>query len=176
MTSIDDTVRVLAARLPELAWKLGSLYTTIHAHLLPRSLFKERLEMTPESCIAEIKADLNALSHQRNERSAHYLAKRTSQKINVLVHLCQLPSKPQDPNRQAPINIETISTRQQWLRDLEGEIATLSAQHLALQSTLDKLQTTKGPDAVLNLQSALGEVLRRLTLAKETFDRATRVI
>ena len=176
MTSIDETARALAARLPELAWKLGSLYTTINASLLPKSLFKERLEITPESCIAEINADLHALRHQSNERSAHYLAKRASQKINVLVHLCQLSTSPKDTNKYSPINIDTISTRQQWLRDLEAEIAKLSAQHLALKATFDKLQITEAAEAALKLQSEIGQVQRQLTLAQETFARATRVI
>lgn len=176
MTSIDETATLLAARLPELAWKLGGLYTTINANLLPRGLFKERLEITPESCIAEIRADLKALYQHKNERSAHYLAQRASQKINVLVHLCQLPNSAQDSNRFSTLNVGAITTRQQWLRELEAEIERLNSQYLALESALSNIQSSQNTHAILSIQSDLGEAKRRLTLAQETLARATRVL
>ncbi len=173
MTALDDDVHRLSARLPELAWRLSMLYSVLNPKLLPRGLFYEQFEMTPQSCIDEINADLQTLNDHDNERSVHYLAKRVSQKINVLVRLCQKQIDKKTTGVSQTFGVQTISTRQQWLITLQEEIARLSAQQLALTTALSQLHQEKNPQTILNLQAEVGEVERRLTLARETLTRAT---
>jgi primosomal protein N'' len=172
MTSIHDSVQILAARLPELVWKLSTLRSVFNPKLLPRGLFNAQLEMTPQSCIDEINADLRVLKDHKNERSVHYLALRVSQKINVLVRLCQLHADKKPAGQPLTFGVQEISTRQQWLGNLQADIVRLSAQQLALTSALGKLQTGHDPQAILSLQAEVGEIERRLTLARETLNRA----
>jgi len=173
MNFIHESLQELSARLPELEWKLLALNIPLSSKKLPAGLFLEQFEMTAQTCVDEVKADLRALKSQKNERSARYLAERIRQKINVLVRLCQLHSSKAPPEVKANFSIQAMSTRQQWLQTVQQDIAMLAAQERALQSTLIKLQASGDMQALLNLQSDLGEVERRLTLAQETFARAT---
>ena len=173
MTTIHESVQTLAARLPELVWKLSTLHSAFNPKLLPRGLFNAQLEMTPQSCIDEINDDLRVLKDHKNERSVHYLAERVGQKINVLVRLCQIHVEKKLGGQPLTFGVQEISTRQQWLGNLQTEIVRLSTQQLALTSALGKLQTGHDPQAILSLQAEVGEIERRLTLAKETLARAT---
>ena len=173
MTMINDSVRILSARLPELVWKLSTLQSVFNPTLLPRGLFKDQLEMTPQSCIDEINADLQLLKDHKNERSVRFLTERVSQKINVLVRLCQMQSDKKPSAQSMTFGVQAISTRQQWLENLQEDIDRLSTQHLALTATLNKLQAGSDLRATLSLQAEVGEVERRLTLARETLARAT---
>lgn len=174
MNVICEMVESLSARLPELSWKLGLKYSVLNPKLLPRGLFKEQMEMTPQSCINEIKADLVRIGSIKNERSLSYMVDRVSQKIHVLVRLCQWA---EEKNAYLPASpsfgMQVISTRQQWLAALREDIERLDAQCLALSHTLTLLKKGNDTKATLNLQSELGEVERRLTLARETLERAT---
>ena len=173
MSTIHESVERLSARLPELAWKLSSRYSLINHKLLPRGLFLEPLEMTPQSCIDEIYADLKRVRDHKNERSACYLAERISQKINVLIRLCQKPVEIKPGTQSHVFSIQTISTRQQWLDALHDDIVRLDVQYLALTTTLNNLQNGGSIQAILSVQAEVGEVERRLTLARETLARAT---
>ena len=173
MNMIHESVDCLSARLPELAWKLGSRYVVLNPKLLPRGLFLERLEMTPQSCIDEINEDLQLLCDHKNDRSACYLAERVSQKINVLIRLCQMDVEKKSGAQPLPFGMQSISTRQQWLGALQDDITRLSVQHLALTATLGNLQKGQKLQAILSIQAEVGEVERRLTLARETLARAT---
>jgi hypothetical protein len=173
MTTIEVSVRELSARLPELAWKLSTLYKEFNPKSLPRGLFQSQFEMTPTSCIDEIHADLHLLNHHKNDRSSRYLADRVNQKINVLVRLCQL-HKDKKSIKQAPaFGVQSLSTRQQWLGTLQEEIDGLSSHRQALITTLNRLQTGQDSAAILSVQADLGDIERRLTLARETLTRAT---
>lgn len=158
----------LEARLPELEWKISSLGSALSISSLPKGLFRSAFEMSPVSCIAEIKLDLKQLAEQGNQRSAQYLAERIRQKIAVLVTLCQLQAnKPKTETRKG-FGLDKISTRQQWLQSLEQDINQLNNQREALTKTLAQLNARGEVQAVLQLQAELGEVEKRLTLAKET--------
>lgn len=172
MTLINETVRILSGRLPELAWKLGPLNTVLNYKLLPRGLFTYQFEMTPQSCINEIYADLKTIEAQKNERSAHYLAERVHQKINVLVRLCQMRAKKKSHLPAVSSGIHEISTRQQWLHTLQDQITGLNEQRQALIEALNKLQSLRQTSSILSLQSELGELEQRLTLMRETHARA----
>jgi len=173
MKFIDESLQSLSARLPELEWKLKALSIPLPSKKIPPSLFYNRLEMTPESCIAEIKADLQGLARQANERSARFIAEKIRQKINVLVGLCQMQSekKPASP-RDQHFGIQIICTRQQWLQSVQDDIDKLSEQQKSLAAALSIRQTGDNKQTILNLQAELGEVERRLTLAKETLARS----
>ncbi len=170
--NIADMVEQISARLPELAWKLNALGSTLKANTLPPALFRARVEITPQSCIDEIKNDLTVLSQQTGQRSVNYLADRIHQKINVLVRLCQVHARKNIPQRQVHFGVQTLSTRQQWLQVMRDDITRLTEQQHALTCALNNAKST--PQALLQLQNELGEAERCLTLAKETYERATR--
>jgi uncharacterized protein YlxP (DUF503 family) len=168
MTEFSESLDTLVARLPNLAWKLKTLYSFIPAHLLPTGLFNERLEMTPEICIEEINEDLKAMALQQNERSIKYIAERVSRKINVLVQLCQ-KEPDHDSKRAFTFTLQSISTRQQWLDSVREEISQLIAQQHALQKSLtEALKNDPTSPAIIALRAEIGKLEERLTLARET--------
>lgn len=173
MDYIAEVLEQLASRLPELEWKISSLNTPFSAAQLPRGLFKPQLDYTGTSCVAEIKQDLRALSQQNNPRSANYLASRINQKINVLVTLCQILSR-NKPEEKVYFGLKMISTRQQWIQNLESDVALLEMQQKAIVNALEQLQGTTNQIAILNAQGELGEVEKRLTLAKEKLLQAVK--
>jgi hypothetical protein len=168
----NELLHELIARLPELEWKINGLGSSFSGHSLPRGLFRWSFEPSGAACVAEIKADLQALSQQDNERSANYLAERIRQKINVLVALCQIHSRKNKPQQKAYFGVKMLSTRQQWIHDLEVDIRTMEQQQQAMNKTLDQMMRSQNAAAILQLKSELGEIERRLTLAKETLTRA----
>ena len=173
MNYLNETLDDLNARLPELEWKLGCLNPVISYHSLPKGLFQPRMELSSSACIAEIKLDIQALTQQDNERSARYLANRVKQKINVLVSLCQIAARREKPAEKVHFGIKTLSTRQQWIQNMESDIATLSLQHQAIANTLAQMTSSNKTSAILGVQAELGEVERRLTLALESLKQAT---
>ncbi|WP_298628110.1 primosomal replication protein PriC [uncultured Legionella sp.] len=172
MNSINELLTELNSRLPELEWKISELSSAISSHNLPRGLFRTGFELTGAGCVKEIKADMLALSQQKNERSAHFLASRIKQKINVLVALCQIDNKKSKAAEPASFGVKMLSTRQQWIQNLETDINTLTQQQQAMVKSLEHLSHSNNVDAVLALRAELGEVERRLTLAKETLNQA----
>lgn len=163
MSSIKAYVSELSARLPELEWKLKSLPVLPLPNQLPHGLFRERLEVTAQSFVDEIKSDLAILTQKANEQSAHYVAQRLSQKINVLVRFCQ-QNVIQNPKPQSlGFGVQSLSTRQQWLQGLHEEQSRLDRQRQALKSALLRVQTEQKIQSVLALQMELGEVERRYT-------------
>ncbi|WED43173.1 hypothetical protein [Legionella cardiaca] len=166
--SIATSLKELEARLPELEWKMGSLGRTLPIKLLPKGLFRLSAEANPAAFMDDIKADLNALAKHQSEYSGHYLAQRIHQKINVLVALCCLES-PQ-PVQKNKYYLNMITTRQAFVRDLEKEITRLTAQRKAILERLENTDTQLS----LGLKSELGEIEKRLTLAREAITRATQ--
>ncbi|KTC87943.1 MULTISPECIES: primosomal replication protein PriC [Legionella] len=162
----------LTARLPELEWKISALEESLSNHSLPRGLFRPRLEVTAANCIEEIKADIRALAEQKMASGAYYLAQRIQQKINVLVTLCHLQSNKPKNEKKPSFGLNSISTRQQWLQSLQQDINRLTEQQEAMSKSLQQMQTRGDSQVVLSLKAELGEVEKRLTLAKETFARA----
>lgn len=180
--TIHDSLASLSARLPELEWKLNTGRVMINPTQLPRGLFRERLEMTAQSCVDDVKADLLALTNQPNERSVRFLAERVSRKINVLIRLCQVTpalSSSSKPVRSVALGVQTISTRQQWLQSLQREVDCLTEQHAAVYATISERSRSgamRTPEILLGLQAELGELDRRLTLAKEVLSRAVHPV
>lgn len=171
---MKDYIKTLSARLPELSWQLGLLnHAEFNAYKFPRGLFKYSIEMTPQSCIDEIVDDLKLLAKHKTYRSTQYLALRVSQKINVLVRLCQMKKTNKSLPLAQPFTVQTISTRQQWLADLAQDIQKLRLQEQAVTKRLAQSKSHNDSTVILNMQAELGEIKRRLTLAEETLSRAT---
>jgi hypothetical protein len=172
MKYINEQLAVLTSRLPELEWKISGLSSLISRKSLPRGLFRSNGELTGTVCVEEIKADIHALSRQDNGLSAHYLADRIKQKVNVLVALCQRDSRIKKPEEQVDFGIKMLSTRQQWIQTLEQDISTLLMQQQAMTKALEQMKLNANTTAILGLQGELGEVERRLTLAREALNKA----
>lgn len=170
MTEINELLADLSSRLPELEWKVSGL-GTFSSHSLPRGLFQSSFEMTGASCINEIKSDINALSSQKNQRSADYMATKIQQKINVLVMLCQIQKK-NKPKAKENFGLNSLSTRQQWIQTLEEDVRVLDLQHQALLRTFEQIKPKGDTPTLLGLQKELGEIEKRLTLAREALNRA----
>lgn len=174
MDFIKTLLAELTERLPELEWKITQLSPIISAHKIPKGLFRPHLELTGAHCIEEIKADIQALYFQKNERAAHFLAERIKQKVNVLVALCQIEGRKSKPEAPTSFSIKSLSTRQQWIQSMEQEIATLEAQQEAMLKSLAQMKQATA-EALLQLKHELGEVGRRLTLSKEALGRAVEI-
>ncbi len=168
----NEVLSDLVTRLPELEWKISQLGTSFSSRSLPRGLFRTSIAANGVSFVAEIKADLELLLEQKNEHSAFYLAERIRQKINVLVALCQIHSRKNQPEEKVSFGVKMLSTRQQWIHDLELDIQTLEKQQQAMTKTLEQMLRYNKTEAILDLKAELGKIERRLTLAKETFSRA----
>lgn len=167
----NKLLTTLTARLPELEWKVGELGYSFSSHKLPRGLFRSESQ-TGAACIAEIKTDIQSLTKQEGN-SACYLATRIQQKVNVLVALCQIHNRHHKPDDNASFGIKSLSTRQQWIQTLETDIQTLEKQQQAMTKALEQMMRGQNANAILQLKAELGALERRLTLAKETLNRAT---
>lgn len=169
-----ETIQLLSTlntRLPELEWKVSELDAAFPAHSLPRGVFSTA-EPSGASCIAEIKADIQLLSQYQHGARAIYLAARIQQKVNVLVSLCQIHGRQHPPEGKISFGIKMLSTRQQWIHTLEADVQTLEQQHHAMTKALEHMQGKHKATTILQLKAELGEIERRLTLAKETLNRA----
>ncbi len=168
-----DLLKQLSERLPELEWKINSFGAALSLNSLPRGLFRQRLEMTAAACVDEIKSDISHLARQKSEYSSFYLAAKIQQKISVLVTLCHLQTNKPKAQAKMKFGLEQISTRQQWLQTLEKDIEQLRCQQQAMIKTLTQKQEKGDTQRVLKLQAELGELEKRLTLAKEAYTGAS---
>lgn len=174
MESMQEILSELRARLPELQWKIAQLGRAFSVHQLPRGLFRPGVFLTGRGCVEEIQADIDALLLQHHEKSACFLAERIKQKIDVLVTLCQINAKKSNSEQPEPFSVNKLSTRQQWLQNLELEIEQLGRQQQALTRSLQQMNLAGNTTAVLTLKSDLGVIEKRLTLARETLNQATQ--
>ena len=170
MRSLQETILILQARLPELEWKLKQLDIRAIGKMLPKGLFISQSDTNFQSCIDEIRDDLFVLKKQSSERSAIYLTEQISRKVNVLIRICQL-NKDSSKKKPHSFSMSYIGTRQQRLQNLQDEITQLEQQVQALSSAYKNLQQSGDVQAILNIQVELGIVEKRLTQAKETFAR-----
>ncbi|MBA2651771.1 MAG: hypothetical protein H0U73_05850 [Tatlockia sp.] len=159
----------LTERLPELEWKISALGSALSSKSLPSGLFRQHTEMSAARCIAEIKADILYLATQKNDNSSHFLAERVQQKISVLVTLCHLQTNKANAGERISFGLDKLSTRQQWLQTVEKDIEGLTQQQQAMTKTLEQMKARGASEEILRLKAELGEVEKRLTLAKEAF-------
>lgn len=168
----SELLQQLKSRMPELEWQLGRMGAYLPVHSLPKGLFRYQLEAGASFYIDEIKADIARLASQHNSRAAIHLAQLIRQKIDVLVMVCHHKKREGKPEERVAFNLNSLSTRQQWLRSLEATIDTLTSQRDALMRALTDRADKVASQALLSLQAEAGAAEKRLTLAQETYARA----
>lgn len=173
MDYLQQVLSELNARLPELEWKIRDL--SLSHKNIPHGLFRIKHGLSGNLCVEEIRADILTLSRQNNDRGIHYLAQRIQRKIDVLVTLCQIDNRKSKPVEKVSFGLNSLSTRQQWLKTLEQDIQALTIQKLALTKTLEQKKSTHNATTYLNLSAELGEIDKRLTLAQEAFNHSIEV-
>ncbi|KTC94403.1 primosomal replication protein [Legionella erythra] len=166
--TVHGLLNELSARLPELEWKLANLHA-FNPLSLPKGLFQTANTPDASAFIAEVKKDIDRLARRNDLQSAHFVAERIKQKINVLVSLCQLHDKSSLRAEKPDYTLPRIMTRQQWLQSLEHEMEVLSHQQQAL---FNRQQKHLDAEAQLALQAELGALEKRLTLLRETYQKA----
>lgn len=172
---VSNQVASLMSRMPELEWQLGKLGSSFSPKSLPRALFRQAFDAPVLAYVAEIKADIATLSMHNNQQVVRYLALKVTQKVNVLVTICSRHNREQPVQEVVSYGVDKISTRQQWLQSLEANILMLDSQRQALANVLAQNNHADDSLSQLNLQRELGELEKRLTLARETRDRATGI-
>ncbi|STX48735.1 coiled-coil protein [Legionella hackeliae] len=136
--SVGLSINELEARLPELEWQMSSLGHSVSTKMLPKGLFRLPDEASPSAFIDDIKTDLKRLSDSQNTHGSYYLAQRIRQKINVLVGLCRLEAK-QPSERQGKFYLNVITSRQNFVGELEKEISLLAQQRQAILNRLEQV-------------------------------------
>ncbi|STX30063.1 coiled-coil protein [Legionella beliardensis] len=169
--SVNLLLTTLLARLPELEWQLSKFELSFNSRVFPNGLFRCHPKDDIQAYSKEVKTDINTLSQQTNLRVAHYLALQINQKINVLVSVCQQHSKKKVTSEVADFTLDRLTTRQQWLQNLEQQITLLTQQKDALAATLAQSQNLNG-ESKLKLQAELGQLQKQLTLANEAYLKA----
>lgn len=172
---VSNQLERLLSRMPELEWQLGKLGSAFSVKSLPKALFRQSFDAPVLAYVAEIREDIATLSLHSNERVIRYLALKINQKINVLVTICFRHNREQPEPELVNYAVDKISTRQQWLQSLEANIQTLDAQREALAASLVNSNNVENCQLQLNLQRELGVLEKRLTLARETWNRATGI-
>lgn len=169
--NLGTILKELKERLPELEWQLSKPEFIFRRKSIPRGLFRTPTTTTT-AFVEEIKNDIERLQTQSEPQIAHYLAGRIHQKINFLVRLC-CTNRAHESQSPPKLTLDALSTRQQWLQNLELRIHELSKQHEALEIAWRQKRPASS-DAQLALQEELGIAQRRLQEAKEAFERAMR--
>lgn len=162
----------LTQRLPELEWKMAILGESISIKSLPRGLFRYTHDYKPSTCLDEIKVDMKALSLQADRAIAEYLSQRIHQKISVLVGLCNEKAKQKKTDKKTEFTVRMLSTRQRWIQTLEQEVQALETQQQALWTRLNQSTLARSPELELSLKAELGQLEKKLTLAKERLEQA----
>lgn len=176
MSEMNLILDELNSRLPELEWKLNKLKSGISVHNLPKGLFSIGMEFSAAACIQEIRSNLKSLSNRKNDQGAFFLAERIKQKINVLVILCQIHHGKKKQEESNSFKLETLSTRKQWVESMESKIWALEGQHQAMLKTLSQKKNEGDSSAILPLQAELGEIQKKLTLAREMLNRRVNML
>ncbi|WP_131782613.1 hypothetical protein [Legionella gresilensis] len=169
--SIDSLLASLLKRLPELEWQLSKFGPVFSFKLFPPGLFRCYPKDDIDAYSKEIKDDIKILSQQENSQASHYLAQKINQKINVLVTFCQQQANQKIPLTNNDFSINKLTTRQQWLQNLEGQIILLRHQKEALVNRLSQSKSLGG-EVVLKLNAELGQLQKQLTLAEEAYTKA----
>jgi len=167
---VTDILSTLRGRLPELEWQLSKPGLSFSPRSLPAGLFHSH-DDDPVLYVAEIKADINTLAVHPNPRIVRYLAEKINQKINVLVSVCAGYNREKPVQEPTGFIIDQLATRRQWSQALEADIERLEEQKNALLATLAGRDATNDCTVSLKLQSELGNLEKKLTLAKEAYSK-----
>jgi hypothetical protein len=143
-----QTMQRIRERLPELERQISKCEEKFPLHLLPKGLFRD--VYSGMDCIADILRDLDIIQSETSERVVTYCSMRLSQKIHVLVHICRTQSHKMSTAIK-PV-LETISTRSQWLEQLQNRQRSLSLQRAAILKTLERADAKTVPALQKELQ------------------------
>lgn len=132
----------IEARLPELEWKLNLLDGgRLDIRKLPRPLFPFKIYVSVEDCMQLIKQDLLRLRESTEVQTIYYLAVLLQEKISILVQICRLT--PMHSKAWLNFDLNKISTRKEWLLELEADRHDLLRQKSALLERLAVLRLTQ---------------------------------
>lgn len=161
----------LIARLPELEWKINTLGSSFCTFQLPKNLFTIKDNITGSACIADIRNDICLLLNQQSSRCALFLAQRIKQKINVLVLICHIHPSKESAHEKMNFNLQTLSSRKQWVAECELQIANLQQQKYAIEQRLVRNTQKETAALILSLKAELGTVERQLSIAVESLNQ-----
>lgn len=162
----DRLLKEMIQRLPELEWKMSQLSRSLSQAILPKHLFPSYINPQPQKLVDDIKTEIERLKNVKRSLSAHYLAEKISQKIQVLVTYCN--DNHTGASVRAPSSkslLDELCTRNQFVEKTEEKIQRLQSQDLALKTRLAECKCTQES---LKLTKELGELNKQLTLAKES--------
>lgn len=161
---METLLKELEERLPELEWRLNKLKKPFSTRLLPRSLFPWTFGSNVNLIIDTLKNEIKTLAKQPTLPSRFYLAQRLYQKITILVSCCdQLEEEKIKANF-----IERMCTHQQFVKEMQNRIDTLTLQKKALCNRLEHaLVQSSEPQISLSLKKELGQIEQQLTKISE---------
>ncbi|PJD90620.1 MAG: hypothetical protein CK424_08055 [Legionella sp.] len=159
MSEWSVLAETLRSRLPELERQIQKLGSKFPLKALPKGLFRQR--QSGSQCILEIEQELDELLSDKPNAILEYLAVRLSRKIHILVHIC-LSNR--QPFTSAPATLDALSTREQWLSQLDLMRSKLDIQRAAVEATLQTMLLRQDSQAILVLQKELSDIDRQFEL------------
>ncbi len=167
-------IEQLKQRIPEMEWKINQLPPNKHLWRLPRGIFRLKAGSPYAFYITEIKEDIALLEAQTCPKGQWYLAKQIETKITLLIRISTLQKKTHSPSSNQNAVVQRLSTRKQWLEELEQRIHQITRQISAMEQQLDKYTEQKNHlQARLQLEHDIGQSRRQKTLLKEQYQRAS---
>ncbi len=170
-------IKQLEARLPELEWQLSKMNATFPAFSLPKGLFRQKWDSDASCYASEIREDISLMATYskqiENKAATHFLAVKINQKIQVLVSICKQYQKENTSSQSIGFEMAKISTRQEWLQNLDFDIQALHSQRTALLEVFSQKKLQNDAVSQLSLRRELGELEKKITLAEEAFGKAT---
>lgn len=154
------TIRQIRNRLPELEHHIVKLGTHFPLHALPPGLFKD--VATGVDCITDIDNNLDkVIDEKASERVRLYWSNLLNQKIHVLVHICR--NQPRRKKESHSLVLDKISTRNDWLAQIEAKQISLTTQRESMTATLKSMQARNDREAIQILQNELLDIEAQLT-------------
>lgn len=155
----SQTLTQIQNRLPELEHHIEKFGMHFPLNLLPPGLFRD--VTTGMDCITDIAQDLQRITAAKSsDKMLSYWGERLSQKIHVLVHICRNQTQRKDT---PGITLERMSTRTQWLAQLEAQQVNLRTQRKSMVATLNTMQARKDKEAIQVLQNKILDIDTQLT-------------
>tara|TARA_B100000949_G_C14205583_1_gene417947 strand:+ start:40 stop:582 length:543 start_codon:yes stop_codon:yes gene_type:complete len=167
-------IEQLKQRIPEMEWKINQLPPNKHLWRLPRGIFRLKAGSPYAFYITEIKEDIELLEAQTCPKRQWYLAKQIETKITLLIRISTLQNKNNTPSGNQNTIVQRLSTRKQWMEELEQRIDQITRQIVAMEQQLSKYtEQKKHLQTRLQLEHDIGEAHRQRTLLKEQYQRAS---
>lgn len=170
---IQLLIEQLKLRLPELEWKISQLPRNKDLWRLPQGIFRLKAGNPYSLYIDEIKKDIQQLEQQVGPKSQWYLAKQIEAKIALLIRMSVLQKKASSNHTLHNSVLQRLSTRKQWMEDLEQRMDSLNQQICAMKERLANHSERHAPEPRLQLEQDIGQASQQLTLLQERYQRAS---